>query len=275
MKYFLYILFSINSAFATVDVDQVLTKCFPQVENIVVSPLKGGLSGTALYKVSADGKYYVLRVHQSEKLNPQDENEHFAMVEASVKGLAPKVVYASPDSRALIMEFVDEKTLSFADAQKPENCIRIAKAIRQAHQITGHPHPGPSLSSDANTCYNIVKNFDFVNLKDLDGALDLVKFYSTAMEKVPQVRVHGDLNPRNIFLTKNGVFFIDWAENTLADPFYDLSYFAQKLALSQENEQLLLSQLFTTSAKPARINSLRTTKKNCIKLFGRSQIAIR
>lgn len=244
---------------------EILAQSFPGVpkEKFIVKSLKGGLSGTALYKIEFQDKQYVLRLHRSEKLSPQDEREHFALIKAAKMGIAPRILYVAEDNKAILMEFIEGKTLSIEQANLPENCIKLANAIRQAHQISGHPHAGESLLSKAQRCYKKVLNDGLGSQDEIKGAFELVEKYSQELSlyKYEKVNVHGDLNPRNIFLTANGVLLIDWAESTLEDPFYDLTYFAQKLDYSPENEFLLLNTYLQRSPTLEEFNRYSLQKK--------------
>ncbi len=73
-------------------------------------------------------------------------------------------------------------------------------------------------------------------------AFQLLKetFQQLDKRQPPHVNLHGDLVPRNILLSKDRVFFIDW--NTYwEDPFLDLTYFAFTHDFTEEEEQKLLN----------------------------------
>lgn len=222
---------------------EMLAQAFPDASKneIELISLNGGFSNTALYKIKVQNNSFVLRIHRSGSLSDQDLREHAAIIEASNRNVAPRIVYISPDHRAVIMEFIEGKTLTVEEARLSDSILKIAYALQQAHQIAGCPGSGEDLLSKAKRCH-IKVSLDGIGSQDkIDGAYELVKKYrqKLAAYEYSKVNVHGDLNPRNIFLASNGMLFIDWAETVLEDPFYDLSYVALKLDYSEANESIL------------------------------------
>lgn len=218
-----------------------LLSCFPEDCKIAISPLSGGLSSTSLYKVEVDSRLYVLRIHHRKTL--QDQREHFALVEAAKKGIAPNIVAISPGHEAIIIEYIHDKTISIEQAKAPEIIAKIAHALLAAHQIEGHEYPGETLLSKAKRCADKVSNDGIGTLEDIQGALQLLKRYRQELSafSIPKVNVHGDLNPRNIFYSREKVLLIDWAESNREDPFYDLTYFALKHDYCKDEEHHLLT----------------------------------
>lgn len=229
MKYLLLIvLFFANLAYTTNDaIDSWLAEIFP-IKEIHYSPLFGGLSNTSLYKLEVQGKEYVLRVHK--KPTSQDKLEHFALMEAAKKHIAPPIIAVAPDHSAIIMEFINGKTLSLEDAKNTTCLDKIAYALQCAHQIKGHDIEGETLLSKAERSAKKVLQDGIGEVKDIHRALELVKQYRETLStySFDEVYVHGDLNPRNIFKQDTQILFIDWAETHPEDPFYDLAYFALK-----------------------------------------------
>ncbi len=221
-----------------------LSECFPKasLEDIKIVELKGGFSQTSLYRIEAEGNTYVLRILQSQQINAQDSVELFCLKEASKMGISPKIHYISPDGKIILMEFVQEKTLSMAQANSPENVVKLAKTFRIAHQMAGHPKIGESLLSKAQRCAQGILCCNIGPKHEIEHALELVKKYTLELQecRYEKVHVHGDLNPRNIFLTQDKVYLIDWADTTFEDPFFDLTYFSLMLCYNKSNEELLL-----------------------------------
>lgn len=226
-------------------IHDIVSMTFPFLanENISVKPLQGGLSSASLYRVEANDKIYVLRILQSQSLNDQDILELFCLTEAAKQGLSPQVYAISSDNRMVLMEYIDGKTLSIEQANLSDNVRKIAKILREVHQIPEQGIAGESLLSKAMRCAPFVLNDHLASANDIEDSYELVKNYTQALEQYEytKVRVHGDLNPRNIFLADDRILLIDWAETTIEDPFYDLAYFSLKAGYPKKNEWLLLA----------------------------------
>lgn len=221
-----------------------LSECFPNTPlgEVQITELKGGFSGVSIYKIEAEEKPYVLRILQSPQINEQNTLELFCLKEASKIGIAPKVRYVSSNGKIILMDFVPQKTLLMAQANLPDNVVRLAQAFRKAHQMKGHPSEGTSLLANADMCFSVI-NLDFVPKEQVLHAYQLIQQYSQELAnyQYEKVHVHADLNPRNIFITEDQVYLIDWAETKLEDPFYDLTYFSLMLCYGKENEEMFLT----------------------------------
>ncbi len=209
----------------------------------IVKELKGGLSGTSIYKLESQDRSYVLRLHLDSETTPQDDLEQFCALEGSKKGLSPYIYYVSDDKMSVLMEFINTPTLTLKVAKESVNIKKIADVIKKAHQINGHPTIGESLISKAKRCHEIVLNHGLGPKNEINSALEFIKdkLEELSTYDYEKIHVHGDLNPRNIFVMEDRVLLIDWAETTLEDPFYDLTYFAMKLGYNQNEEMLLLT----------------------------------
>lgn len=241
LSLFLVFAASLSSEFVITD---WLLQSFPEAtaEEIVIQPLSGGLSGTSMYKIDVQGKPYVLRIHQSDQLSLQDQREHHALLEAAKRKIAPQIIAISSNHKAIIMEFIEDKTITIDQAKTPEIYQKIAEAMLQAHQIPSHVYSGETILSKAERCTRKVLQDGLGDEEAINGALALVNKYRNELSHFSfcETNVHGDLNPRNIFFTDGRVLFIDWAESNHEDPFYDLTYFSLKHDFNQEEELGLL-----------------------------------
>jgi thiamine kinase-like enzyme len=250
MKYILLAIFAyffniVKAEIPTETIDEIISVGIPKIErkDLNIKELKGGLSGTCIYKIESPNKSFVLRLHLVNELNSQDILELFSLVEASKLKISPNVYYVSANQKAVLMEFIDQPTLTLEVAKKPENIIKMASVLNIAHQITGHPLKSESLISKAIRCHEKVLSDNLGDKEHINKALEIIINAQNKLSTMSytKVNVHGDLNPRNIFVVDNNILLIDWAETTLEDPFYDLSFFSLKLGYENHEENLLLT----------------------------------
>lgn len=191
-----------------------------------VSPLIGGYSEASNFLIKADPNKYVLRMYPEDGSSASIANELSAMKAAAEIGLAPKIVHVSADSHMILMEYIEGNTLTFEQVQKPEVYEKIAGAIRKIHALGQVSNTSPSFNEVVEKLYLKVSNVS-PQRKEILVAIQL--FRQTERELLalgaPKVLIHGDLNPRNIFVTNGNVMFIDWSETKREDPFHDLAYF--------------------------------------------------
>ncbi len=243
-------------------IPEKVIKEYLKTNEFQIKELKGGLSATLLYKVDTKTDSYVLRMHQSEILGDQDSLELYALIEGAKAGISPKVLYVSSDKRAVLMEYINQKTVSIEQATLDENIVKIANAIKVAHQMKGHKISGETLLSKAERTYKKVIRDQLAPEAEITEALHLIKDYSQALSlhEYPKVHNHGDLNPRNIFISDR-VVFIDWAETTLTDPFSDLSYLSLNMDYTPSQEELLLITYLNRDPTPKEWERYELQKK--------------
>jgi thiamine kinase-like enzyme len=99
-----------------------------------VSVLEGGLTNRNL-KVSTDEGDYVVRLWTDEGslLSIDRDNEHSSSRRAAEAGVGAPVVAYLPDRNALVLRFLEGRTLSAADLRGEFPLARIAEAVRLLH----------------------------------------------------------------------------------------------------------------------------------------------
>jgi aminoglycoside phosphotransferase (APT) family kinase protein len=223
-------------------IDEVLESYFNDCSRSLVTivPLKGGHSNTCL-KLIVNGRSYALRIKGEDTPAKELLREIYAMQEAAKIGIAPKLLYVSTDHKAMLMEFIEGGTTNNHKAKKPENCLKIANAIRKAHSIAKNPFFEEDSNEGVMNVYKEIREFPGFK-KNLDEAVELMWNYNTQLLEFEsnKVNIHGELNCRNIFLKDKGAIFIDWESTYWEDPFSDLYYFAMRSAYDTQEEFMLL-----------------------------------
>src|SRR5271166_1800432 len=105
-------------------------------------PLAGGLTNDN-FLVEDGGKRYVVRVGGDIPAhNIVRMTEAAASRAAHAAGVSPHVRYA--DANALVIAFVDGRTLTSEDIRAPENHVRLVDLLRRAHREIPKHFPGPA-----------------------------------------------------------------------------------------------------------------------------------
>lgn len=212
-------------------------------KNLIIDKLSGGYSGTSNYKVNgflnsnAEALGYVLRFHQSEQNQENIDREFYMLVEASRLGIAPHVYGISEDRRAIVTDYIKDKTLPLEQLKQPALIQKIAEAIQQIHTIPKSQYTTITIRDKYESIYK-----DLTSKNPALEAINLIRYGTLALnnEGPIQKTIHGELHPGNIFITSEKVQFIDWFEATWDDPFYDLSYFSILNNFGNSEEQMLL-----------------------------------
>lgn len=194
--------------------------------DVSITHLSGGHS-CANFLVETESTRWVLRYN--EKASPlRFQCELFAMEKAAQLGIAPLVLEAFPDNKMVLIEYIDEKTLTIEQALEIENCVKLAQGLRKAHTIPKNPYHGLPRHEIMKGFYQTLLGYPEIR-EETTEAIQLIREGHQKVQNMPSsysVNTHNDLNPGNIFLTNKGVVFIDWEGTNWEDPFYDLSYFA-------------------------------------------------
>ena len=245
-------------------IDEAVSVCFPQLPKDAVSAtqLRGGYSGDELFLIDADGKHYALRLIQSYEDPLRCQKAIYAMLEASKAGIGPHIHFVSQDSRMILMDYIEGGTLTLEQSQQSENRIKIVAGLRKAHATERNPYAKVTMLQRTETLFQ--KNQERVlNKQDFTEAFHLVQQSFDQLSKInsPRVNIHGDLSPRNIFISNNQVFFIDWFNTYWEDPFLDLTYFAIAHDLGSEEEQTLLKEYLQRSPTSEEQTRFQLVKK--------------
>lgn len=215
----------------------MIERLFPNKE-ITFTPLAGGYSGALTLRV--DGRY-VLRVQDTLENDKRVQRELFAMKEADRLGIGPHIHHVGFKDRAVLMDYIEGGTLTIDRAKQPENCLKVAHALRKAHGTPRNPYPRSSFKERIEALYEELK--DHIPSRYITEAIERARKLNKDIKNgaLPKANIHGDLNSRNIFITDKGAIFIDWSQTNWEDPFYDLSCFAIMHDYNREQERLLLA----------------------------------
>ena len=229
--------------------------------------LIGGHSNISLL-ITFNNQRYVLRIKREQAPIMDLKRELYVMQEAAALGIAPRIYYITDDFCAVLMEYIDKDTLSLKESKQPDTIKKIARSLAQAHSIPPFPIPSKSGTESAKELYDSLSKQEILK-PWLDEALELMLNYEEELSgpNPKQITGHGDLNPRNIFVTAKRALFIDWEYSGSEDPFMDSSYLALRLDYTPREEFLFLESYLQRAPTDKEMKHYYLAKKlNCAQL---------
>lgn len=204
--------------------------------DIVVTLLSGGLTNTN-YKVEVDGTPYFIRVPgaSTELLAIDRDNEHHNTKAASQAGVAPRVLYHIPEYNAMVLEFLDGKTMSKDSLNQPGMPTRMAQAIKRLHA-------GPRFLLD----FNMFRLTEYYLSLCRDRGIKVPDGYNERMETVnrieramnakpiPTVPCNNDLLAENYIDYDGQLWLIDYEYSGNNDPTFELGNTCQEMEFNEE-----------------------------------------
>lgn len=245
-----------------------LQKCFKTDlgENFQIKLLTGGYSATSI-RIDFPNKSYVLRIIEESESPCKVNAELYAMKEAAQMGIAPPIHWISDDGYLILMDYVPGGTLAIEHSKKPEVIANVARLMREVHSLPKNPFYAPAFEEYMENFY-LEHSKGSNNLEIWDTAISIIREGSLELEKLnsPFVNTHGDLQPRNILVASQTLYFIDWSEEMYTEPFHDLGYFSILMDYNSFEDDLLLNNyLLRQATKNEKKRFLIAKKMN----FGR------
>lgn len=204
--------------------------------------LSGGLSGSAVYKLTLGDRPYVL------KLDAPSAHHSPALARASGAGIAPRLYFQDASVGITITEFIE--SLPLRSAFTPEKLVsELAKTIRSIHTLSWHQQ-SPFLSPDLQqTIAGMIDGF--LQSKVLTGPVvqECFAHYAAIDRSYPwndpdKVFSHNDINPNNLLCDGARLWVIDWDSAYLNDRYVDLATCANFFVQNREQEAEFLRVYF-------------------------------
>jgi thiamine kinase-like enzyme len=240
-----------------VAIDEIVQRLWPGSE-IRVSPIAAGLTNQN-YRVEVDGKPRFVRLPgaSTDLLAVDRANELHNARAAAEAGVGPKVIAHDPESGALVLDWIDGRTMSnsaFAERGTP---ARIAEALRRLHA-------GPRFRDDFNMFRLTEYYLDVVDQRSVripDGYRDelpKVAFIEAALaaHPLPTVPCHNDLLAENYLDDGRRLWIVDYEYSGNNDPTFELGNTAQELGFDAARQEALCAAYFG-EATPALLARMR------------------
>lgn len=209
-------------------------------------PLGGGITNVN-FVVEDGGETYVVRVgndilvHQVLRFN-----ELAASRAAFAAGISPEVVHAEPG--ALVLRFVEGRTLAAEDVREPATLERILPLVRDCHREIPKHLRGPALIF---WVFHVLRDYaatlkegGSAHLDKLPALLAAAEELEAVVGPIDLVYGHNDLLAANFIDDGTRVWLIDWDYAGFNSPLFDLGGLASNNGLSPAQEDWLLETYF-------------------------------
>ncbi len=209
-------------------------------------PLGGGITNVN-FVVEDQGRKYVVRigddipVHQVMRFN-----ELAASRAAEAAGISPAVRYQEPG--ALIIDFIEGKTLSEEDVRAPGMLERLLPLVARCHREIPTHLAGPVLIF---WVFHVIRDYaqtlragDSAHLSRLPDLLKIAEDLERTVGPIDVVFGHNDLLPANFIDAGDRVWLVDWDYAGFNSPLFDLGGLASNNGLSADQEDWMLETYF-------------------------------
>ena len=238
-------------------IDEVVARIWPRGE-IRVAPIAAGLTNQN-FRVEVQGTPYFVRLPGAwtDLLAVDRANELHNTRAAAQADVGPEVVAHDPESGALVLGWIDGRTMSNAAFQAPGMPARIAESLRQLHA-------GLRFRDDFDmfrlTEYYLgVANQRSIRIPDgYREELPKVTLIEAALvaRRLPSVSCHNDLLAENYLDDGRKLWIVDYEYSGNNDPTFELGNTAQELGFDAARQEELCAAYFG-EATPALLARMR------------------
>jgi thiamine kinase-like enzyme len=234
---------------------------------VTAEPLGGGMTNVN-FVVRDGAENFVVRigddlpVHQVMRFN-----ERAAALAAHAAGLSPEVVHAEPG--ALVMRFVEGRTLTPEDVRRPEMLPRVVDLVRRCHREIQKHLRGPVLMFWP---FHVLRDYAATLqegrsrwVPELPRLLAVAARVEGMLGPIDVVFGHNDLLPSNLIDDGERLWLIDWDYAGFSTPLFDLANLATNAAFDPDQERRLLRLYF--GAEPDAALARVFTGMRCVSLL--------
>jgi thiamine kinase-like enzyme len=225
---------------------------------IRISPIAAGLTNQN-YRVEVDGRPFFVRLPgaSTDLLAVDRANELHNTRAAAEAGVGPRVVHHDPESGALVLDWIDGRTMSNDAFEAQGMPARIAESLRRLHA-------GPRFR-DAFDMFRLAEFYlgvaDQRSIRVPDGYRDelpKVTLIEAALlaRPLPTVPCHNDLLAENYLDDGRRLWIVDYEYSGNNDPTFELGNTAQELGFDAARQEELCAAYFG-EATPALLARMR------------------
>ena len=208
-----------------------------------IARVSAGFSGAGVYRVDAGTESFALKVAPDTEPVVDWRSKLRIQQLAADAGLAPRIVHVDETRRAVLSEFVTDRSFAalYGDPRTREAAItQLGKTIRRVHELP--------LTVDADE--KEARDFLIRVWSGLAGSFPMPAFVGDAVARVlgerpPEsdralVLSHNDVNPTNLVHDGETLLLLDWEMAGANDPFFDLAAIAVFMRMDADSCRTLL-----------------------------------
>lgn len=214
--------------------------------SVEISAISGGITNRNFKVISGGESFFVRLGEDIPEHGVMRFNERTASIAASAAGLSPSVVYSAPG--ALVLDFIDGKTLGEEDFSDPATISRAIALVRDCHYRIPEFLQGPVLVF---WVFQVIRGYSSLLEKTgsrfLNRLNEFRKISAGLEQAVGDIRIvfgHNDLLPANFIDDGDRLWLIDWDYAGFNSPLFDLGGMASNNSLDNELENMMLSCYF-------------------------------
>jgi thiamine kinase-like enzyme len=209
-------------------------------------PLAGGLTNDN-FVLEDGGRRYVVRVGGDIPAhNIVRTTEAAASRAAHAAGVSPRVHYA--DSTALVIDFVDGRTLTPEDVRAPENRARLVDLIKRAHREIPKHFLGPAplfwVFQVVRHYHRVLRGFRSPHVSLLPALARMAERLERAVGPIDIVFGHNDMLAANLLDDGQRLWLVDWEYAGFNSPLFDLGGLASNSEASRETAEHMMELYF-------------------------------
>lgn len=214
-------------------VNEVYQADLSQMEIIL---LKGGFSGDRVYKVVRGGDASIIKVFANPRPMNEKKQECLCAQNAFDLALGPKPLYISKNFDVLMTAFVSGQhpdAVTFNDFSMIEVFASNLKTL----------HDGPVFILPWDNFYEVRRlTLRSINRNEKLALSELGKIEKAIRKSnFPSKPCHNDIWQGNMLVREKQIFFIDWGQGRMGDPYFDLAEASVTFAFNPDQDEALLS----------------------------------
>lgn len=224
-----------------------LADCLPpelRAASPTITRIATGLSGAGVHRVESGARTFVLKVSTTDE--PLDVWRRRLCVQnsAAVAGLTPPVVHVDEERRAILTDFVVDRSFPAFYGNPHTRHAAIAQLGGMLRRVHDLPLPSGAETTDVRALLARIWS-------GLESGGEPPAFVGAAVRRLmtevapdagrAPVLSHNDVNPTNLVYDGEKLLLLDWDTAAGNDPFYDLATIALFLRMDDDDARRLLA----------------------------------